>query len=70
MTGWWVGNDKTVMEVEDVLNGHYMIKRVIATEHGYWTAAVGQSPFLYEGYFVITEDEVIRLIFEKKYEKR
>jgi hypothetical protein len=64
MIGWWVGGDKTVMEVEEAMNkGHFVIRKVVASEKGYWTKAVGQSPFLYDGYFVISHDEVIRLIF-------
>ena len=63
-TGYWVEKDKTVMRVkEGETRGHFTILKVIATEHGYWTAAIGQSPFLYDGYFVVTDDEVIRLIF-------
>jgi hypothetical protein len=71
LIGWWVANDKTVMEVEEAATrGHFTIRKVIASEKKHWTSAIGQSPFLWGGYFVISHDEVIRLIFEKEYEEQ
>ena len=64
-----MSNDKTVMEVEEAQNGHFTIRKVIISDKQHWTSAIGQTPFLWAGYFVISHDEVIRLIFEKKYEE-
>jgi hypothetical protein len=64
MTGYWIAYDKTVMVVDqNDFNSGSLVKKIIADPTGDWSGSVGQSPHLYSGHFVISQDEVIRLIF-------